>query len=511
MSSKENNKRIAKNTLLLYFRMMLTMVVSLFTVRVVLNTLGVTDFGIYNVVGGIVVMFSFLSNTMSAASQRFFAYDLGQNNTTLLKRTFSLTMTTYVVISLIVLILAETIGLWFLNTQMVIPVDRIDAANWIYQFSILSFIATILVIPYNAVIIARENMSVYAYVSIIEVILKLAIVYLLLLFSYDKLKIYSVLMFITTLLISFIYFVISKRKYDECRFSFYWDKKLFITLISYSGWNMFGAVAGVLSNQGINILLNVFFGPIVNAARGIAYQISSAVNQFVMNFHTAVKPQITKYHAADQHLEMMSLVFKSSKYSYYLLFVLSMPVLLETNFLLTLWLKNVPEYVVLFTRLVIVNALIDSLSYSLQTAAQATGKIKLYQTVVGGMMLLNLPISYVLLKVGFQPQVTIYVSIGISIVCTHLRLFMLNRLIGLSIIDYVKKSLFPIVSVSFIAYILPLFFIFQLDETLLRFLSIGVISLLTSVAAIYFLGLSDGERFYILSFVKTKLTKSLNY
>jgi O-antigen/teichoic acid export membrane protein len=492
----DNNTRIAKNTLMLYFRMLLIMLVSLYTVRVVLNTLGVVDYGIYNVVGGIVVMFSFFSNTMDSAAQRFFAFDLGRNDIPRLKQTFGMTVTIYLIILVVVLLLAETVGLWFLNTQMVIPPDRMVAANWIYQFSILSFLVTIMVIPYNAVILAHENMAVYAYVSIGDVILKLAVVYFLLIFSVDKLKLYAVLMFVTTCMISFIYVIICKRKYVECSFRLYWDKGLFNTLISYSGWNLFGAVSGVLNNQGINILLNMFFGPIVNAARAIAYQLSSVVNQFVMNFHAAVRPQITKYYATEENEKMMSLVFKSSKYSYFLVFILSMPVLLETNYILQLWLKNVPQYVVLFTRLVIITALIDSLSYAMQTAVAATGKIKFYQIVVGGTLLFNLPISYGLLKLGFPPQATLYVAIVISVVCLFLRIWMLRALVDLSIRDYFKKVLMAVISVSVVAYIIPLVILFQMDENITRFMIIGVLAVLMSSITIYFIGLTNSERLY---------------
>ena len=503
--TSENNKRIAKNTLMLYFRMLLTMLVSLYTVRVVLNTLGVVDFGIFNVVGGIVVMFSFLSNTMASASQRFFAFDLGRNDILQLKRTFSLTISIYVIISAVVLLLAETIGLWFLNTHMVIPPERMEAANWIYQFSILSFLVTIMVIPYNAAIIAHENMKVYAYVSIIEVVMKLAIVYLLVLFLVDKLKLYAILMFTTTCIVNSIYYTFCKRKYEECRFQFYWDKGLFNTLISYSGWNLFGGVAAVLNTQGINILLNMFFGPVVNAARAIAYQVGNAVNQFAFNFFTAVNPQIIKYYGAGEKQQMMNLVFLSSKFSFFLLFILSMPVLLETNFILTRWLKNLPEYVILFTRLVIIIALIDSLSNSLVTSAQATGKIKLYQAVVGGMLLLNLPVSYFLLKLGFPPQATMYVSIVIAVICLFLRLWILRRLVDLSISNYFKKVLMSVISVSVAAYIIPLFIIFQLDENITRFMIVGVSAVLTSSMAIYCLGLSGSERKYFIKEIKYRL------
>jgi len=473
------------------------MLVTLYTVRIVLNTLGVVDYGIYNVVGGIVVMFSFLSSTMSTASQRFFAFELGREDYLQLKRTFSMTVSIYLIIAIAVLLLAETIGLWFLNTQMVIPVNRMVAANWIFQFSILSFLVTILTIPYNAAIIAHENMKVFAYVSILEVSIKLLIVYLLVYFSYDKLKLYSVLMFATVCLITFIYRTICKRKYKECHFQFYWEKSLFNTLMSYSGWNLFGATAGVLNNQGINILLNVFFGPVVNAARGIAFQISTSVNQFVSNFITAVNPQITKYYAANEKDQMMKLVFQSTKLSYFLLFILSMPVLLETNFILLLWLKQTPQYVVLFVRLMIIAALIDSLSYPLMTAAQATGKIKKYQAVVGGMMLLNLPISYLFLKLGFLPQITMYISIVISIICLFLRLVLLRSMIGLKVKLFFKSVLFKVFSVSLISYIFPLLLLYRLDDCLLRFLFICISGLVTSIGSIYIIGLTMNERLLV--------------
>jgi O-antigen/teichoic acid export membrane protein len=502
---ESNNKRIARNTAMLYFRMLLIMAVSLFTLRVVLKTLGTTDYGIYNVVGAIVVMFSFFSNTMASASQRFFAFELGRNDIPQLKKTFSLTITIYAIIAVIVLILAETIGLWLLNTQMVIPANRMEAANWVYQFSVLSFLITIITIPYNAAIIARENMKVYAYVSIFEVVMKLVIVYILVYFSYDKLKLYASLMFLVTCIITFIYRTVCKQKYAECRFHFYWDKGLFYTLIGYSGWNLFGAMAGILNNQGINILLNIFFGPVVNAARAIAYRVNDAVNQFVMNFLTAVRPQITKYYAAEENDKMMKLVFQSSKFSFFLLFLLSMPVLLETNYIFEVWLKETPEYVVAFTRLVIITALIDSLSYPLMTAAQATGEIKRYQAVVGGTMLLNLPISYCFLKAGFFPQVTMYIAIVISIICFSLRLWLLKGMVGLSIRDYFKKVILIVLSVSFMAYALPFSLTVCLNESFMRFIIIGTTGLVISVAAIYLIGLSKDERQFFLQLIENKL------
>ncbi len=507
MSTTTNNKRIAKNTLMLYFRQILTMLVSLYTVRVVLNALGYIDYGIYNVVGGIVVMFSFLSTTMSSASQRFFAYELGKNDLFKLKKTISVTVTIYAVIAIIILILAETIGLWFLNTKMVIPESRMMAANWIYQCTILSFMVTIMSTPYNALIIARENMNIFAYISILEVTLKLVIVYLLVLFSFDKLILYACLLLITNVIISVVYYIYCNNKYIESKYKFYWDKKMFNNLITYSGWNLFGSIAWIANNQGINILINLFFGPVVNTSRAIAYQVSSAINQFVSNFVTAVNPQITKYYAANEKSEMLNLVFRTSKYSFYLLFILSLPILLETNYILTLWLKNIPQYVVLFTRLVIITALIDSISSPLVTAALATGEIKKYQIAVGSFLLMNLPASYLLLKLGFQPQVTLYVAISISIICLYIRLIMLQKMIDLSVKRFFKKVLKPLVLVLFTASILPYIIATKFMEGLANFVIVGSIGLVCTAIAIYFIGLETNEKLLFKSILNSAYKK----
>nr|WP_262708777.1 oligosaccharide flippase family protein [Sphingobacterium corticibacterium] len=500
-----SNKRIAKNTLFLYFRMLLMMGVSLYTVRVVLDTLGVVDYGLYNVVGGIVIMFSFLSGTMSSASQRFFAFELGRKNHDALRKTFSMTMIIYGIIAVLILILAETIGLWFLNNKMIIPADRLEAVQWVYQFSILSFMMTMITIPYNAVIIARERMRVYAYVSIIEAVLKLLIVYLLVLFSLDKLKLYAVLMFVVTTLITLIYRMYCLRRFHECKFYFYWDKRLFKEIIGYSGWNLFGAIASIFNNHGINIILNLFFGPTVNTARAIAYRINSTMSQFVLNFMTASRPQITKYYATGEKDKMLALVFQTSKFCFILMFMLSIPLLLETNFVLEVWLKQVPEYVVLFTRLIIVATLIDSLSYPLTTAALATGEIKIYQLVVGGILILVLPISYMFLKLGFPPQSVFYLAIVGSVIAMALRLVMLRKMVALNITRYFLQVVIPILLVLVPSYIVPLFVIQEIQAGLLRFFVTTLVGLASSVLSVYLFALSKDEKRFVVNFIGNKV------
>ena len=317
-------------------------------------------------------------------------------------------------------------------------------------------------------------MKVFAYVSIIEVVLKLLIVYILVIFSFDKLKLYAFLILVITCIVTSIYRIICKRKYEECRFSFYWDKELFNTLASFSGWNLFGATSSVFNNQGINILLNIFFGPVINAARGIAFQISTYVNQFARSFITAVDPQITKYYASEKKEQMMTLVFRSSKVSYFLMLILTMPILLEAHFILSIWLKQVPDYTFIFTVLIITIALIDSLSYPLMTAAQATGDIKKYQLIVGGALLLNLPISYLFLRLNYPPQTTLYISIIISLICLILRLLMLRTMINLSLRNYIKNVLQNVVFTTCPAFILPICIIKYFPESFCRFVIVGL-------------------------------------
>ena len=324
-SVSNNNKRIAKNTLLLYIRMFFIMAVSLFTSRVILKNLGVEDFGIYNVVGGVVAMMGILNSAMSTSTTRYLTFELGKGDKERLKQVFSMCFTIYLLLSLAFLFLAETFGLWFLNTQLTIPENRLEAANWVYQFSVISCINTLLSNPYNAVLIAHEKMSVYAYISIAEVVLKLAVVYMLLIINYDRLVVYGALILIMSLLVTMMYRVYCIRHYKESIYRFYWEKPLFKQLLSYSWWNLFGAAAGIVKGQGLNVLLSMFFNPSVNAARGIAYQINTSITNFFTNFYTAVRPQITKYYAQNDLENMFKLVFRSSKFSFFLIFILSLP------------------------------------------------------------------------------------------------------------------------------------------------------------------------------------------
>ena len=495
--SSEANKRIAKNTAMLYFRMLLTMVVSLYTSRIVLNTLGVEDFGIYNVVGGFVTMFAFLNSSMASATQRFLSFEIGKKDTTQLARVFSMSVNIHFLIALIILFLAETVGLWFVNTKLTIPAERMVAANWVYQFSIFASLIHVVSVPYNATIIAHERMGVYAWVSILEVSLKLFIVFMLQWFGFDKLKLYAILMFGVSLIIRIIYGIYCRKTFKETKYHYFWDKKLFNTLLNFAGWNLWGNAAAVLFGQGVNILLNIFFGPAVNAARGIAYQVRGAVNNFVANFQTAMRPQIIKSFAAGDLTYMHTLVYQGAKYSFFLLFALSLPILLETEIILKLWLKNVPDYTVIFTQLVLVNILIDTISGPLMAAAQASGKIKLYQGVVGALLLMILPVSYLFLKLGYPPQVTLYVNIGISVIALLARLKIISPLVNLSISGYIKNVIFRIIAVAIASFIIPLIFKRFYTPGVDRLILIIVFSMISVAPAIYLLGMNKGEQAFV--------------
>ena len=503
MSNSANNKRIAKNTAMLYIRMLLTMGVSLYTSRVVLNTLGVEDFGIYNVVGGVVVMFSFLNSAMSSATQRYLSFALGQKDYSELKKLFSITVNIHLLIAFSIVVLAETVGLWFLNTELNIPAERMVAANWVYQFSVLTFFVTVISVPYNAVIISHERMSIYAYVSLFEVFAKLGVVYLLQLTGFDKLAFYAVLLFMVSFVIRVFYGIYCKRNFEECTYHWVWDKAKYKELLSYAGWNLFGNLAAVGFDQGINLLLNIFFGPLVNAARGIATQVSGAVTSFVGNFQMALNPQIVKSHASGEKAYMQQLIFQGCRFSFYLLLVMMLPVLLHTELLLRWWLKIVPKYAVIFTQLILINALINTISGPLMTAAQASGKIKLYQSVVGGILLLNVPVSYIFLKLGYEPTVTLIVMIVISQIALLARLLILRRLIQFSARNYVKRVVLNVLSVALIAITIAYFVtqVIVLPE-LLHFVVTCALTVLVAILCIYFIGLNVRERHFIISKLK---------
>lgn len=492
------NKRIAKNTLVLYVRMLFTMGISLFTSRVILQTLGVEDYGISSVVGGVISMFTFINAAMVSSTQRYLNFELVRGDANQLRSVFSTSLQIHALIALAIIVLSETVGLWFLNEKLVIPEARMTAAMWVYQCSILSCAVSIMSTPYNAVIVAHEKMSAFAYISILDVSLKLLVVYLLVVLPFDKLIILAILNLLVQLFIRYIYTIYCHRHFPESYFQFWFNKTLFKEMFGFAGWSFWGNLAAILYTQGLNMMLNIFFGPIVNAARGIAVQVQSAVQQFVGGFQTALNPQITKNYASNNLPQMHSLMFRSARFSFLLLFFLSLPVLMETNFILTLWLKTVPDDAVIFTQIMICISLIYTTANPCIIANQATGKVKIYQMVVGGILLLILPISYVVLKLGAPAYSVFIVHFCIESLAQFSRMYMLRKLIHLPLWQYMKNIYIPIISTVVIAIILPLVVRMQVAEGWLRFLAVGFTCVLSVGASSYFIGFTKQERVFFL-------------
>jgi O-antigen/teichoic acid export membrane protein len=505
MQNNGNNKRIAKNTLILYIRMFFTMGVSLYTSRVVLNTLGIEDYGVYSIVGGIVTLFSFFNSAMTSATQRFLSFDIGKNDLVQLKKTFNATLNIHIAVAVLVLILAETVGLWFVNYKLNLPVDRMVAVHWVYQFSVFTFLLGIIQVPYDALIVAREKMDIYAFMSIVEVILKLVIVYVLVVFPYDKLILYAGLLFLVSFIVRTAHKQYCKWHYKESKYEFYYDKSLYKVLLSYSGWNLFGNIAGVARGQGSNVLLNIFFGTVLNAAYGISMQVQTTVQVFVANFQMAVNPQIIKLYAAGNKEQSLKLIFQSAKFSYFLMFVIACPILFNIDFILELWLKNPPKSTSIFVSLSIVSLLIDCISGPLMIGAQLTGDIKWYQVAMGSFVFLCLPISYILLMYYSNPSIIFVVIIIVSTISLFWRLLFLKKMIDLDINSFLLKVLLKIILVTAITVMAFYFINISSQNSFIDFFAKSIGFTVINLISIYLIGLDSSERTSIISFLKSKI------
>lgn len=489
-----NNKRIAKNTLVLYFRLFLTMGVSLFTSRIVLNVLGVEDYGTYNVVGGVVAMFSLFTSSLSAAISRFLTYELGRNDKEKLSLVFSTSVNIQIVLAVAVTILAEIIGMWFLNNHMNIPEDRMYAANWVLQFSILTFAINLISIPYNAVIIAHERMSAFAYIGIVEVLLKLLVAYLLYISPIDKLITYALLLAVVAVLVRFIYSIYCNRHFEECHYHMVYDKSLLKQMTGFAGWNLLGSGAYLFNTQGVNIATNIYFGVAANAARGVAGQVESVVRQFVTNFTTALNPQITKSYAAEDMQYMYSLVCRGAKFSYFLMFIFAVPFMFETETIMQLWLKNYPPEAPLFLRLSMVGTLFDILGNSTANAAWATGNVRRYYIFVGGVGCLVFPVSWICFAFGTEAYASYIVFMVIYFALIFVKLYIVKGLISFPVVKYYKEVFYRIAPVSVLSFILPAIPYLCIEGIIARCLIVCFVSLLSTGISIYALGLTRGEK-----------------
>lgn len=502
-----SNKRIARNTVFLYFRSMMTMFISLYTSRVILQVLGVEDYGIYNVVGSFVSLMGFLCGAMSTSTSRYITYALGKGDEKYLKDVFSTTLLAHLLIAAIIVVFGETVGLWFLYNKLIIPADRMIAAMIAYQVSIISIVVYMWSIPYNACIIAHEKMNAFAYISIFEATSKLLIVFALIMIPYDKLIAYSILLFSVQLQIRYIYSWYCKKHFIESKFCFIWNKRLLKEIVSFAGWNLWGSGAYALFTQGVNVLLNMFFGPVLNSARGVALQVQSAVSVFSANFQTAINPQITKSYAINDFDMMHTLMCRSSKFSFYLLFCLSLPIVMDTDFILGLWLKEVPTHTSSFLRLMLCICIIDAMSGPLMTAAAATGKVKKYQSVIGTILLMIVPLSYVALKMGGPPEVVLYVQLIVFIIAAVVRLFIIKPMINLPIGMFLFKSVQPCIIVTMTSLVIMFAFINIIPSSVIKPMLIIILSIIVATVTFFLFAMTAGEREFVLSKIKEKMRR----
>ncbi len=506
---KTNGKTIAKNTLVLYIRMIFIMIVNLYMSRVILETLGVDDYGIYNVVGGFVTLFTVLSGSLSNAISRFITIEIGRNNDEKLHKVFYTSVNVMILLALLILLLIEIVGIWFLNYKMQIPDSRLIAANWVLQCSAFTFVVNLINIPYNGCIIAHEKMTAFAYISILEVMLKLFSVLLLYFIKEDRLIFYGVMLFIVSVVIRVCYELYCSRHFKECKYRMRIDNGLLREIFSMASWNMFGAGAGVLNNHGVNLLINLFFGVTVNAARGIATQVNSAVSQFTTSFTTAINPQITKSYASGEIDKMNGLVFKGARFSFYLMLLISLPIIIETPIILKLWLKIVPEHTVVFSRLTIVCALISVLTTGLFTVSMATGKIMKYQIVIGSLALSIFVLSYISFYLGAPVEATYIIAVLIEILIMFARIIIVNKYVKFGVGEFFCKVIGNVLCVSITSSLLPIIMYTHVDESIFSFILVSVVTVGSTLLSVYFIGLYKDERVFLTTIIRKKINNLL--
>ncbi|MBO4529528.1 MAG: lipopolysaccharide biosynthesis protein [Paludibacteraceae bacterium] len=491
----------------MYVRMIVTVLIGLYSSRIILQTLGVDDYGIYNVVGGVVVLFAFLNNALSQATQRFIAYYLGRNEKEELQRTFSMCLNVHLLIAILIVLLAETVGLWLVYNKLVISEERFPTALWVYQFSVISSFITVTQVPYNAAVRAHERFDFYAYVSIGDAVLRLLIIIGLAYQPYDSLYMYGLLILCVIFIQSMVYRVYCRQSFSECKYIYCWEKSRFLKIFSYTSWSLLGNIADTLSEQGVNILLNMFFGPAVNAARGIAVHVKSAVAGFVYNFQSASNPQIVKQYAVGEFDAMVNLVIKTSKISFFLFLFVMFPLCIELRQILSLWLGNVPDYIYEFSLLTLFTVLIQSVGGTLQTSIQASGNIRLFQILVGGSKLMVVPISYILLKLFSFPVIPFVVILVVYGGVVIVNLYIVKKIMNFPILRYIKEVIFVEVKVFALSVILPIVLVLNVQESLIRAIFSIPLTLLSIGFVSYYFGFNKNEQTWLLNFLFSKFRK----
>lgn len=488
--------------------MFFVLAISLYTTRALLSALGVVDYGIYNVVCGFVSMFTFMNTSMSNGIQRFYNYELGKNNVDSVNKIYITAIYIQFVLVLLIVLLAETIGVWYLYNKMVIPMERFNAAQWIFHLSVLSFAIVIMQVPYSAAVMAHEKMNFYAIVSVIDALLKLIFVMVLQYIKSDKLIFYGFLMVIINSINFLLNYLYCKFNFIEIKFKFLYDKELLKKMLSFSGWNIFGSCAYMIKGQGINVLLNSFFGPVVNAARGVSFQIQSAIQSFSSSIFTSFRPQLIKSYAVNDYERTTKLMFSMSKYTFFLLYLIAVPVIIEVNYILNLWLgDNVPEYTVIFTILVIINMLISNFNAPLTLIIHATGKMRTYQLTTSIILTSILPISWVVLSYGAEPTIVYLIDILIVLINQIVCIFVVRNVFAFSLKQYCVKVLLPSLFVFIALPIIPFSFSLLIDASFIRLCCVCLLSIVSAVIFIYLLGLNNSEREIVKSYLKRLICK----
>lgn len=506
--SISNNKRIAKNTLMLYIRMLLSIVVSLYTSRIVIDVLGVEDYGIYGVVGGVVTMFSFLNSSMAGATSRFLTFEMGQGNVERLKETFSSALIIHIILALLIFILAETVGLWFLCHKLVIPEGRVAAAHLVYQCSILSAVLSITQVPYNSLIIAHERMGVYAYIEILNVILKLLIVYILSLFNFDKLKLYSILVLAVSTIVIFVYRIYCIKNFSESSFKPIWNTEILKPMLSFSSWDFYGNMCVTARAQGTNFLINNFFGVVVNASSSIATTINGVVGGFASNIITAFRPRIIKYYSQKDWSGVQSMVNNAIRFSTLFLTMLALPIIYETSYVINLWLGQVPPYVVPFLRLTLVSNCIGIINSIIVISIHATGRIKCISFLTGTVYLLTIPVSYFCLKLGYDVVAVYFINLVSNVCILALNLCILKKQVTQISILSILREVFSFIIITLLT-ALSLFLVFaNMQESFLRLIILGFVDIVAITVLTYIIALNKDQRNYVKRFIKSKLNLS---
>ncbi|WDO03521.1 oligosaccharide flippase family protein [Aeromonas allosaccharophila] len=500
------NKKILKNTIALYIRQLLILFVSLYTVRIVLNVLGVEEYGIYNVVAGLVALCSFLPSALASATQRFFSFALGQSDKTKLNKTFSVNLILYSLIAVMALIILESLGNWFVVHHLNLPLERIAAAQTIYHYAVFTFIFGIFTAPFIAIIIAHEDMNIYAYASISEVLLKLAVTFALVYIPADKLELYGLLLLIVSLINMSVYLIICFRKYPECQVrKIHWDRKLLKEIYGFTGWSLFGQLTTVARNQAVTILLNQYFNPAVVAARVIANTVSSQINMFSNAFNTGLYPPIIKAYAANEKEEMFALIFNGSKLTFFLMWIFSLPIFIEMEAVLTFWLSTPPENAVLFTQLALVEALIISISLPIISAARAPGNMKMYELTLGAIQVGIFIVSWILLVNGCSASSVFITAIAANILMFVVRLFIVSWLVGLSTYSFLRVVVAPVLIVICISVTVSLLIKNNLPSGYVYSFITMFFTVISSSIAMYFFGLNQIWREKLKNIVLSKI------